>query len=423
MALWLTITRFSLDRWPGDLEWFWLLPWLLMFGLGLLSLRHVSPNVRLVLGVTGSLPLILFSLQLFVTRLYETRYLMIIFPVWIIILALGIGHTGWLRSVGWLMLIGMITTAGLAMTQPRFGLFSGDPVKEQYRDAIAELARRVHPDDAVVIHPGYLRPLYDYYTARFSVDPMPQPITFANFWTGETDYSQREWDVERREALTGYTRSWLIIAPDHARTIDPPLPGDEYGLVGNFWAFSREQRTWPCGIWRFHGVHLFCQEAPEAYITGEIVHPATPLTALFGDHLQLLGYTLKATTPAGPGVYRAGGNIPLSLFWDVQQPLSEDYSLFIHLCRDCEQPPVAGDDGQPLTGYLPTSTWLPGKPARDDRAVYLPPDLAPGQYRLLIGWYRPTDPTPAGRLPVYSERSLGDGRLWLATIEVIAGDE
>jgi hypothetical protein len=423
MALWLTITRFSLDRWPGDLEWFWLLPWLLMFGLGLLSLRHVSPNVRLVLGVTGSLPLILFSLQLFVTRLYETRYLMIIFPVWIIILALGIGHTGWLRSVGWLMLIGMITTAGLAMTQPRFGLFSGDPVKEQYRDAIAELARRVHPDDAVVIHPGYLRPLYDYYTARFSVDPMPQPITFANFWTGETDYSQREWDVERREALTGYTRSWLIIAPDHARTIDPPLPGDEYGLVGNFWAFSREQRTWPCGIWRFQGVHLFCQEAPEAYITGEIVHPATPLTALFGDHLQLLGYTLKATTPAGPGVYRAGGNIPLSLFWDVQQPLSEDYSLFIHLCRDCEQPPVAGDDGQPLTGYLPTSTWLPGKPARDDRAVYLPPDLAPGQYHLLIGWYRPTDPTPEGRLPVRSARALGAGRLWLATIEVIAGDE
>lgn len=121
------------------------------------------------------------------------------------------------------------------------------------------------------------------------------------------------------------------------------------------------------------GVHLFCQEAPEAYITGEIVQPATPGNAVFGEQLTFLGYTLKATTPAGPGIYRAGGNIPLSLFWDVTQPLGEDYSLFIHLCRDCEQPPVASDDGQPLAGYLPTSTWLPGsRRAMIARCIYRP---------------------------------------------------
>lgn len=422
-ALWLTITRFSLDRWPGDLEWFWLVPWLVLFGLGLIGFARLPQSSRLVIGVMGSVPLVLFGVQLLFTRLYEARYLMIVFPIWLITLAIGVGHTNWRQALAWLMLIGVLTTSALALTQPRFGLFSGDPVKEQYREAIGELMRRVHPDDAVVVHPGYLRPLYDYYASRLSSDPAPQPISFANFWTGETSYTQREWDVERRAALTGYTRSWLLIAPDHARTVDPPRPGDEYGLVGNFWAFSREQRTWPCGIWRFQGVHLFCQEAPEAYITGEIVQPATPGNAVFGEQLTFLGYTLKATTPAGPGIYRAGGNIPLSLFWDVTQPLGEDYSLFIHLCRDCDQPPVAGDDGQPLAGYLPTSTWLPGKPARDDRAVHLPPDLEPGHYQLLIGWYRPTDPTPDGRLPVRGEGALSAGRLWLTTIEVIAGEE
>ncbi|WP_298406164.1 glycosyltransferase family 39 protein [uncultured Chloroflexus sp.] len=424
-ALWLTFTRFSLDRWPGDLPWWWLGPWLLLLGLGMNTLRTAPRPTALVIGMMGGVPLALFGLQLFFTRLYEARYLMIIFPVWVVVVAMGTAprNTGpgvgvW-RELGALALAGALITSGLSLFQPRFGLFSGDPVKEQYREAIAELARRVHPDDAVVIHPGYLRPLYDYYMARSNTDPAPPPITFANFWTGENNYSQREWDAERRVSLAGYTRSFLLIAPDHARTVDPPLPGDEYGLVGNFWAFSREQRTWPCGIWRFQGVHLFCQEAPEAYITGAVVQPATPATVTFGDDLQLLGYTLKATTPAGPGVYRAGGNIPLSLFWDVRQPLTEDYSLFIHLCRDCDQPPVAGDDGQPLAGYLPTSTWLPGKPARDDRAVHVPCDLPSGEYRLLIGWYRPSDPSPEGRLPVRGAGALGAGRLWLTTIEVV----
>ncbi|WP_298817302.1 glycosyltransferase family 39 protein [Chloroflexus sp.] len=421
-ALWLTFTRFSLDRWPGDLPWFWLIPWLVLLGLGLSNLRMLTRPAALTLGLTGVVPLALFMLQLLFTRLYEARYLMIVFPVWVVILALGVARAGWWRWLGGLALAGVLLTSGLALIQPRFGLFSGDPVKEQYREAIGELARRVHPDDAIVVHPGYLRPLCTYYMSRWSADAPPEPITFADFWSGETSYGQREWDAERRAALAGYTRSFLLIAPDHARTVDPPLPGDEYGLVGNFWAFSREQRTWPCGIWRFQGVHLFCQEAPEAYITGAVAQPKTPMAVTFGNDIRLLGYTLKATTPAGPGVYRAGGNIPLSLFWDVNNPLTEDYSLFIHLCRDCEQPPVAGDDGPPLAGYLPTSTWLPGKPARDDRAVSLPADLPPGQYQLLIGWYRPTDPSPAGRLPARGEGALDAGRLFLTTIEVIDGD-
>ncbi len=421
-ALGLTFTRFSLDRWPGDLPWLWLIPWVVMAGLGLLNLRALARPAVVAIGLMGGVPLALFALQLSFTRLYEARYLMIIFPVWIALLALAVARAGWQRAIGGLALVGVIVTSALSLTQPRFGLFSGDPVKEQYREAIGELARRVHPDDAVVIHPGYLRPLYDYYMARLLTDPAPEPLTFANFWMGENQYTQREWDAERRVALAGFTRSLLLIAPDHARTVDPPQPGDEYGLVGNFWAFSREQRTWPCGIWRFQGVHLFCQEAPEAYITGETVQPATSVAASFGNDLMLLGYTLKATTPAGAGVYRAGGNVPISLFWEVKQPLAADYSLFIHLCRDCEQPPAAGDDGQPLSGYLPTSTWLPRKPARDDRAIHLPRDLPPGEYQVLIGWYRPDDPSPDGRLPARGAGSLDAGRFFLTTIEVIDGD-
>ena len=435
-ALGLTFSRFSLDRWPGDAPWWWLLPWVGLFGWGL---WRVIADCRLPIADcrrTRALlclllvPLGLFLAQLMLTRLYEARYLLLIFPAWSLVLAYPFRgqrvaplHRRRAVAAGSTLLFLALATCAASLFQPTRGLFSGAPVKEQYREALRELALRLHPDDAVVLHPSYLRPLYDYYMPRLSTDPAPTPLAFADFWQGETSYGQREWDIERRAKLAGYSRSFLLIAPDHARTVDIPLPSNEYGLVGLFWQYSREQRTWPCGIWRYNGAHLLCQESPETYIAGQPVQPATPSGARFGDQLTLLGYTLKATSPAGPGIYRAGGNLPISLFWQVGQPLTEDYSLFLHLCRDCTIPPLAGDDGPPLSGYLPTSTWLPDNPARDDRAIHLPADLAPGRYSLIMGLYRPGDASPNARLPVSGGTALEGDRLLIGTVEIVPADE
>lgn len=429
-ALGLTFSRFSLDRWPGDVPWWWLLPWAALLGWGLIQLLRDlgGPRRRPAAALLCLLivPAGLFLLQLLWTRQYEARYLIVAYPAFALTLAWPLMAVGRLRLANLAapgLLAAALITGGLALFQPRFGIFSGDPVKEQYREAIGELAARAHPDDAVVIHPAYLRPLYDYYMGRLSADPAPEPISFADFWQGETSYGQREWDIERRAKLAGYLRSFLLIAPEHARTVDRPNQenGDEYGLVGLFWAYSSEQRGWPCGIWRYNGAHLLCQEAPEPYYSGQPApQPVVPSEAIFGDNLRLLGYTLKATTPAGPGVYRAGGNLPISLFWDVGQSPAEDLSMFLHLCKECELPPAAGDDGPPLEGYLPTSSWLPGKPARDDRAIKLPPDLEPGRYTLLLGVYNPSDPSEVARLPVSGAGDVGRGRLALGTVEIVA---
>ena len=463
LALGLTFVRFSVDRWPGDAPWWWLLPWALLAAWGLaraladLRDRRARPRALLLLLLL-LVPTGLFLAQLLFTRLYEARYLTVAYPAWALLLAYPLAEVGrrapserpgphppapspqrrggaerseagvrWTqtaRTWAYGALFGAaLLTGGLALFQPVFGLFSGDPVKEQYREAVAELAARVHPDDAVVLHPSYLRPLYAYYMGRLTADPAPEPLLFGDFWQGETDYGQREWDIERRARLAGYTRSFLLIAPDHARTVDRPRPGDEYGLVGNFWAYSREQRAWPCGIWRYNGAHLLCQEAPEPYYTGAPAPaPATPVGATFGEHMRLLGYTMKATTPAGPGVYRAGGTLPISLFWDVGATPEADYSLFLHLCRRCDVPPAAGEDGPPLEGYLPTSSWLPGKPARDDRAIALPADMPPGRYTLLLGLYDPADPSEAGRLRVSGGERMGDDRLVLGAVEIVPAD-
>ncbi len=420
LALWLTFVRFSVDRGPGEFPWWWLLPWgaLTLWG-GAALLRDLraglrqrrTPTAPLVLLCFLLVPLALFMTQLVFTRFYEARYLMPIVPAWVALLAYPLRRlppAGPLRRIapaGAAMLAAMaLLVGGGVLLQPRLGLLSGYPVKEQYRAAVARLAERAHPDDMIVLQPSYLQPLYDYYMHRLTADPPPPPALFADFKQGQTEFTRREWDVARSTHFAGHLRSFLLIAPEHARTVDVPNTeqGDTYGLVGLYYQYSREQKKWPCGLWRYHGAHLYCQESPEAYVTGEEPHPATPTRARFGDHLHLSGYTLKPTDPARPGVYRAGGVVPISLYWEVDQQIDADYSMFLHLCRDCDLPPVASHDGQPLEGYLPTSVWLPGKPARDDRAIPLPPDMPPGRYTLLLGMYHPADPLPEARVPVRS---------------------
>jgi hypothetical protein len=59
-------------------------------------------------------------------------------------------------------------------------------------------------------------------------------------------------------------------------------------------------------------------------------------------------------------------------------------NLFIHLVEPNSQTQMAGFDGPPA---FPTTYWQDGYTITDARTLTLPPDLPPGEYQLLIGWY------------------------------------
>jgi hypothetical protein len=299
--------------------------------------------------------------------------------------------------------------------QPEKGLWSGAAVKEQYREAVRFLVQRANPRAAVVLHPEYLRTAWSYYAPRFSSDPLPAPIAFDAFKQGQKQYSQKDWDASRARALAGFDRSYLLIAPPHAKTVDPinpAHPADEYGLVGLYYQYP--QKAWSCGGARYSGVHVLCVAFPETFAAESRPAPVVPLAATFGDVIELQGYTIA---PFG-GELRAGGVLPITLFWDVREQPVEDYNVFLHLCHDCALPPAASDDGPPLNGGLPTSVWLPRKPVHDERAIVLPPDMAPGRYTLLLGLYRPGDPSPSARLSAAGATALEGNRVVLGEVVI-----
>jgi hypothetical protein len=454
-GLWFTFAHFSLNRWPGELEGYLRLPaliWVLPFGVltvwgtALLArdIRAGRGGAAIVLSLFLA-PLALFAIVHTLAPVYEARYAAPAFPAWLLILVYPLiarrddingarlPRRSVARSVSATLIAVSLAACFATLIQPEKGIFSGDPVKEQWREAITALAARVHPDDLVLVHPHYVMPMYAYYAPRVTPDPLPQPVTFPVFAEGDTcgivaptrqqmlECVRRRFEPFFNQQATGKKRALLLIAPDHARTIDPPpLPVDRFGWVGL--RFQYPQRTWPCGGNEFVGVLLMCQSFPETFNPGGrgmTPQPDQALEAVFGGELRLRGVTLAFHGAAA----RAGGALPVTLYWEAVTPPTRDYRMFLHLCRDCAIPPLANDDGPPLGGYAPagmTTTWRIGDPVHDERALMLPRDLPPGRYTLLLGVYS-GDGAPGTRLPVTASAStLPENRLVVATVDVIA---
>jgi hypothetical protein len=110
------------------------------------------------------------------------------------------------------------------------------------------------------------------------------------------------------------------------------------------------------------------------HASGSETHP------IFGDLLQLAGYTVE------PETGRAGETLRLTLYWQAAAPISQDYTVFVHLRR-----PAGGNmaqaDHRPLGSLYPTSLWPVGELIRESSDLYLPVDLPAGEYELWVGLY------------------------------------
>ena len=473
-SIWLNLQHFILDR--GDIGGFagvplvvWMLPGLLLTIWGLALLMRDAWRGDAAATIVASMfvtPLLLFAVALAFTPVYEARYAAVAFPAWVLVVATAatrLSHAGTrgtqrrvsIPTLAYGLTATMLATNAAVLFQPQHGQFSGAPVKEQWREAIGSLARELHPDDLLILHPYYTMPLWDYYAPRVTPDPLPVPVTFAAFGQGLCvednqgnaaairECYRRTYEDPFRTRADGKKRALVLLAPDHAATIDPPktledlqadyeadiidkLPdkADKYGWVGL--RFVYPQKTWTCGRnQEFVGVEWICQSFPETF-RADISQPsappapAVPLEATFGGEIMLRGYSINLFG----GKARPGGRLPITLYWQSIGNPSKNYSMFLHLCQNCEQPPLAGVDEPPLHGYPPagrTSTWQ-GYPVHDARSLALPPDLAPGRYTLVLG-VRPADEDPLDqslRLPITNTQgqTIGSTRLILGEINI-----
>jgi hypothetical protein len=108
--------------------------------------------------------------------------------------------------------------------------------------------------------------------------------------------------------------------------------------------------------------------------------PDHALDVRFGDAIRLEGYSLAGDTLA------PGDILQLALFWQTQAPISTRYKVFVHVL-DASDRIMAQIDREPGGELVPTTIWQPGQTIVDRYGVLIPPEAAPGRYRIAVGLY------------------------------------
>jgi hypothetical protein len=138
------------------------------------------------------------------------------------------------------------------------------------------------------------------------------------------------------------------------------------------------------------------------------LNPAHTAEANFGHTIRLWGYDV-AEAPVG-------GNLPLTLYWEVTGQPAADFIPFVHL-EDSWRSRWAQAD----TFAYPAAQWTVGEQIVQRVDVPLPPGTPPGQYRLRVGLFAPDS---GERLPRLDEngRYAGDA-FAIENVSILAAGE
>ena len=200
----------------------------------------------------------------------------------------------------------------------------------------------------------------EYHTFVHLVDAAGRTVAQSDRQPGGVYYPTTLWQPGER------------LRDDHLLDVPAGAAPGVYRLVAGMYALAGDGTLIPLGETLPIG-----QVAVKAEVQTEPGDIATPVSASFGEQIELLGYD----------VAQEGGALTVTLHWRAQQIPQADYTVFVHLL-DTGDEAISQHDGQPQDGAYPTSIWDAGEVVVDEHGLTLPPDLPPGDYGLRVGLYR-----------------------------------
>ncbi len=282
---------------------------------------------------------------------------------------LSAGHRRVAQQVGVVLLLVLATPRVAALRAMYF-----DPAyqRDDYRGIAAEIERLAGAADAVVLNAPTQVEIFGYYDrGRHATYPLPL-----------TRPADRR-DTETRLAA---------IAAEHRDLYGVLWATDESDPEGIVEGWLNAHRYKLSDTW--HGnvrLAAWAQARPMARVD------LPPGGMRLGDDMALT----RLARPTGP--VPPGGILTLEADWQATAATDRDYVVFAQLL-DAAGGLVAQRDMAPVGGTGHTSTWAPGTVVTDRIGLRVPPDVAAGDYTLIVGLY---DPATGERLPVLDGVSRG----------------
>ncbi|MFQ5576532.1 MAG: hypothetical protein ACE5G8_06035 [Anaerolineae bacterium] len=213
----------------------------------------------------------------------------------------------------------------------------------------------------------------------------------------ENDYHLPMNRFKARVPLLGFARSVDPLPNTAMPLLEPLLTGD----AGRVWLVTVGRRPAEADnrAERWLAEHAF-PATDEWFPDGtRLVSVGLPQPAQVAEVGQQLGTTVELVRVSRPLTVRAGEILPVELAWRTGAPLVADYNVFVQLIA-AGGLPAARRDSPPGGGYRPTQSWPVNELIADRHGLPLPPNLAPGAYRLIAGLVNPANgqrlTTPGG---------------------------
>ncbi len=140
-----------------------------------------------------------------------------------------------------------------------------------------------------------------------------------------------------------------------------------------------------------------------------VQQPDFPLGISFGP-VRLTGAAYE------PVIDPEATDWPVTLFWQTDRPLPDEYEVLLHLVDDQRQAWGNGD-ARPAGWVYPTTFWRPGqdKIAAQQRVRLTPDELPPGRYWLAVSLF---NPAVGSRLPITAGDSPSPDTFFLGPLKV-----
>ncbi|MDP6771590.1 MAG: hypothetical protein QF704_12890, partial [Anaerolineales bacterium] len=277
---------------------------------------------------------------------YYPRYLIVILPAYLLIVANGFRSNVPLLGGAWLILF----VVANVMSLNNF-YFNRQYAKGGYGDLMRYIKNHSTAADAILLQNGSQAPLYAYYG-------MPEMKSY-----NMPPWNDPEMQPLLKQIISDHQRIWLVMYGDTAG-YDP-----DYMLEG--WLHQTAFRS-------YHGDYI--DGSLDLFVQGEVIAQKV-MDVKFGDLILLNRFGLGQIGQDGTDT------LSVSLAWQSLKNMDRDYTLFVHLV-DNKGELWSQIDSQPLGGTYPTSKWIDGETVIDKVALPLGQDLPSGNYYIEAGWYQ-----------------------------------
>ncbi|MBX3002293.1 MAG: hypothetical protein KF893_27460, partial [Caldilineaceae bacterium] len=232
-----------------------------------------------------------------------------------------------------LLLGGMIYSTVNHYTRPEYA-------KDNFAVVGDYLRRELAPGDLLLLNPPEMLRLYQYYLPVETVEQSAALGTQIG-WRGVPLFPPTQDTLS--SIMEGYQRVWVVTSGMFPSIADPQRSVRDWINANTF--RIREVRFADTQTFLELDLHL-----PQLPVAQEIPAAMISVDARFADQIRLLGYEIgQPLTPTS--------TIPITLYWQAAQPLTERYKYLAYLNIGEQRLPAT--EREPYDGFLPTVWWSP----------------------------------------------------------------